>query len=147
VSVGAQGGDGEVPQKKDPYWWMHPAYRGQQALDMETLDAMPSGGYRWVSFDAAEEDEVDPKLMQDPSGYFVEFSKLLYKVNGFKPGPVSNWYVIICVEADTRWAVGQLCADPNTPVQIFDDRLFDSEDAARRCAETMRAGAIPGAAS
>ena len=25
---------GEVLQKKDPYWWMHPAYKGEQALEL-----------------------------------------------------------------------------------------------------------------
>ena len=130
---------GEVPQKKDPYWWMHPAYRGEQALDMATLDAMPQGGYQWVAYsDESANKPDDESAMQPADGYFAEFAQLLYKMNGFRPGPVENWYVIVCVEPSTRWAVGQLRADPVTPVQVFDNLIFNSEDAARARAEELR---------
>ena len=129
-----------VAQKKDPYWWMHPAYRGQQALDMSSLDAMPEGAYRWARFADPTPPSEDPHLMHEPQGHFVEFAQLLYKVNGFKPGPVKDWYVVVCVEQDKRWAVGQLRADPKTPVQIFDDLMFDSEEGARLHAESLREG-------
>ncbi len=132
---------GEVPQKKDPYWWMHPAYRGEQALDMATLDAMPRGGYQWVAYTDEPPDVPDGgSAMQPADGYFSEFAQLLYKMNGFRPGPVENWYVIVCVEPSARWAVGQLRADPITPVQVFDNLIFDSEDAARARAEELRNG-------
>jgi hypothetical protein len=36
--------------------------------------------------------------------------------------------------------VGQLRADPVTPVQVFEDLVFDSEDAARARAEELRDG-------
>ncbi len=128
-----------VAQKKDPYWWMHPAYRGEQALDLATLDAMPAGGYKWV----AHSDEMttggeNESNLDATNGYFADFAQLLYKMNGFRPGPVENWYVIVCVEPSKRWAVGQLRADPVTPVQVFDDLIFDSEDAARAKAESLR---------
>ena len=132
---------GEVPQKKDPYWWMHPAYRGEQALDMATLDAMPEGGYQWVAYsDESPATPGDESAMQPVDGYFAEFAQLLYKMNGFRPGPVENCYVIVCVEPSARWAVGQLRADPVTPVQVFDNLIFDSEDAARARAEELRSG-------
>jgi len=128
---------GEAPRKKDPYWWMHPAYRGQQTLDMDTLNAMPEGGYEWRNHGSAAvaDDEV-----QHRDGHFAQFAQLLYKANGFRHGPVKNWYVIVCVEPDRLWAVGQLRADPVTPVQVFEDLVFDSEDAARARAEELRAG-------
>ena len=139
MTVGSSKPSGGVAQKKDPYWWMHPAYRGQQALDMATLDAMPEGGYKWVAYgdDAPAEAKAGSSI--DPAnGYFADFAQLLYKMNGFRPGPVENWYVIVCVEPAKRWAVGQLRADPVTPVQVFDNLIFDSEDAARAQAETLR---------
>jgi len=129
----------EVAQKKDPYWWMHPAYRGEQALDMGTLDAMPKGGYKWVAHSSEKVDQSGGgAAMQPANGYFSDFAQLLYKMNGFRPGPVENWYVIICVEPARRWAVGQLRADPVTPIQVFDDLIFDSEQAAREKAEALR---------
>ena len=132
---------GEVPREKDPYWWMHPAYRGQQALDMDTLEAMPAGGYRWVRY--ADPGTAEPHAATDsaqPQGPFAEFAQLLYKANGFRPGPVKGWFVVVCVEPEARWAVGQLRADAKTPVQIFDDLVFDSEVAARTHAEQLRSG-------
>lgn len=129
----------KVAQKKDPYWWMHPAYRGQQALDMATLDAMPKGGYQWVAYSGeAPADCVPGSEMKSANGYFADFAQLLYKMNGFRPGPVENWYVIVCVEPSKRWAVGQLRADPVTPIQVFDNLIFDSEDAAREQAQALR---------
>jgi len=130
---------GEGPQKKDPYWWMHPAYRGQQALDIETLNAMPEGAFKWTQFSEgtlADPDNED--LMNRTDGYFLEFAQLLYKVNQFRSGPVENWYVVVCIEQDKRWAVGQLRADPVTPIQVFDDLIYDSEDDARERAEALR---------
>lgn len=129
-----------VRQKKDPYWWMHPAYRGEQALDMGTLNAMGKDGYKWTRYTAAEVEADDIMLRSD--GAFAEFAQLLYKMNGFRPGPVENSYVIVCVEPDKRWAVGQLRADPKTPVQVFDDLVFDSEAAARSKAEALRNDAV-----
>ena len=80
---------GEVPQKKDPYWWMHPAYRGEQALDMATLDAMPQGGYQWVAYsDESATKPDDGSAMQRADGYFADFAQLLYKMSGFRPYPV-----------------------------------------------------------
>ncbi len=131
--------NGRAGAGKDPYWWVHPAYRGRQSLDMATLDAMPSGGYRWTRHaDAGDGD--DAAVMRNPRGAFAEFAQLLYKANGFRAGPVENWYVIVCVEPDARWAVGQLRADPATPLQLFEDLVFPSEAAARECADTLRAG-------
>lgn len=130
----------EVPQKKDPYWWMHPAYRGQQSLDIDSLDAMPSGAYKWVQYnDEVGSDSQDEDLMNQLDGYFIEFAQLLYKVNQFRPGPVENWYVVVCIEHGKRWAVGQLRADPMTPVQVFDNLIYESEDEARRRAQALRA--------
>ncbi|MFT4585878.1 MAG: hypothetical protein ACI915_001505 [Gammaproteobacteria bacterium] len=129
----------EVPQKKDPYWWLHPAYRGEQTLDIESLNAMADGAYKWTSFENAEESNInDIDLMNHPEGRFMEFAQLLYKVNQFRPGPVEHWYVVVCVEHAKRWAVGQLRADPTTPVQLFDDLIYASEGAARERAQELR---------
>jgi hypothetical protein len=130
---------GEVPQKKDPYWWMHPAYRGHEVLDMDTLNAMPQGGYTWKRHDAAAQG-ADGDGAQHRDGHFAQFAQLLYKANGSRHGPVKSWYVIVCVEPGRLWAVGQLRADPVTPVQVFEDLVFDSEDAARARAEELRDG-------
>ena len=142
MSATSGSGSREVIQKKDPYWWMHPAYKGEQALDLATLDALPAGAYRHLTYAKREQYSVDPDVMQYPKGNFVEFAQLLYKANGFRSGPVDNWYVVICVDPSKRWAVGQLCADPETPIWVFDDLVFDSEETAREKAQSLKGSRI-----
>ena len=71
-------------------------------------------------------------------GKFKDFAQLLFKMNDCKPGPVKNWYVVVCIEANKRWALGQLRADPITPVQIFEDLVFDDEASAKEFAESLK---------
>ncbi len=125
--------------RKDPYWWLHPAFKGRQALKLEDLGASAADAFKWVSFDNSVV-APDPVAEGIPigQGKFREFAQLLFKMNDCKPGPVTNWYVVICVEAEKRWAVGQLRADPVTPVQIFDDLVFDTETAARDRAVALK---------
>ena len=126
-------------RKKDPYWWMHPAFKGKQALALEDLAATAEDAYRWIRFDDNDIEDPVEEGMPIGQGKFKEFAQLLFKMNDYKPGPVSNWYVVVCVEPEKRWAVGQLRADPITPVQIFEDLVFDSEADAREHAATLKA--------
>jgi hypothetical protein len=127
----------EVPLKRDDTWWLHPALRGQQSLPM----AAGAGGmpHRWVKSDDPPE-KAEPSL-EDDSPY-ADFAKILYRLNGSRPGPVRGFYVIVGVEPG-RYAVGQLCADPVTPVRLFEDLVFDNEPAARDKAAALRAASPP----
>ena len=125
--------------KKDPYWWVHPAFKGRQALKLDDLGPGTEDAFRWVSF---EDQRAAPDRGADGIpiglGKFRDFAQLLFNMNDCKPGPVKNWYVVICVEAGKRWAVGQLRADPVTPVQIFEDLIFDTEEGARARALALK---------
>lgn len=126
-------------RKKDPYWWMHPAFKGKQALGLNDLSAAADKAFMWTTFDGGvfEADPMDDGLPIG-QGKFKDFAQLLFKMNDCKPGPVKNWYVVVCVEPEKRWAVGQLRADPITPVQIFEDLIFDEESKARDCGESLK---------
>lgn len=126
-------------RKRDPYWWMHPAFKGRQALALDDLNATAGNAFRWTTFDESVED-ADPMEDGMPvgQGKFKDFAQLLFKMNDCKPGPVKNWYVVVCIEANKRWAVGQLRADPITPVQIFEDLVFDDEASAKEFAESLK---------
>jgi hypothetical protein len=39
--------------RKDPYWWLHPAFKGRQALKLEDLGAGAADAFKWVSFDSS----------------------------------------------------------------------------------------------
>jgi hypothetical protein len=63
---------------------------------------------------------------------------MLFMINGHRPGPVKGFYVVVQAKKGEAWCVGQLHANSVTPLRVFADRLYDSEDAARRAAERMR---------
>lgn len=124
----------EVPLARDEGWWLHPAFRGEQALP---LDGSAAGHlpHRWVRSDAPP---TPAEARDDDGGLYSDLAKLLYSLNGHRPGPVRGFYVVVEVEAG-RYAVGQLCADPATPVQLFEDLVFTNEAAARAKASALRA--------
>ena len=121
----------EVELERDHYWWLHPALRGREAVP--AASALP---WQWL----ASPDDVDDAtpVAIDSTGPFGDFAKLLYKLNGYRPGMVTGWYVIVCPEPD-RYAVGQLCVDPEVPLRLFESLVFGSEDAAREKAAALRA--------
>ena len=122
----------DVPLKRDETWWLHPAYRGEQALSLTSeAGAMP---HRWVRSDASSL-RVE-SVVED--GAYADLAKVLYRLNGARPGPVRGFYVIVAVEPG-RYAVGQLCADPAAPVQLFEDLVFPTEAEARNKAAALRA--------
>lgn len=118
---------------------MHTAYRGRQVLKAEVLAALLETGCRWATY--AVPGATSPGSQDDITdldGPFLGLAQLLWKTNGFRPGPVTGWFIVVCLEREARWAVGQLCADPDAPVQLFDDLVFDSEAAARARAQELR---------
>ena len=123
-----------VPLARDEGWWLHPAFRGEQALPLDgsAAGALP---HRWVRSDARP-DHVESNVEDD--SMYADLSRLLYRLNGHRPGPVRGFYVIVeCARG--RYAVGQLCADPATPVQLFEDLVYSREDEARAKAADLRA--------
>lgn len=124
----------EVPQKRDESWWLHPALRGKQALPDAGAGGLP---HRWVRSD---DPPASPTALPEDDGPHADFAKVLYRLNGCRPGPVRGFYVVVAL-GPTRYAVGQLCADPVCPVQLFEDLVFASETEARQRAEAMRVAA------
>ena len=121
----------EVPQKRDESWWLHPALRGKQPLPQADAGGWPQ---RWVRSDA---EPARASTVEDGEGPYADFAKVLYRLNGCRPGPVRGFYVVVAV-ADKQFAVGQLCADSSCPVQLFEDLVFASEEDARKEAERLR---------
>jgi len=134
--VSRRGKPADVPLARDESWWLHPAFRGQQTLPLTDtgVGALP---HRWVRSDAPSAQAE--AAVDDASGY-ADLAKILYTLNGHRPGPVRGFYVIV-ESAPGRFAVGQLCADPQVPVQLFEDLVYDSEAEARAKAAAMRAAA------
>lgn len=125
----------EVPLKKDPFWWLHPALRGRQAMAL----GAGSGAdfpHRWSRTDESRP-AIEANLEYE--GPHADFARLLYRLNGNRPGRVRGAYIIVRV-AEARFAVGQLCADPGALVVLYEDRIFDTEDEARTAATALKDG-------
>ncbi|MGB1884727.1 MAG: hypothetical protein ACPHUF_12540 [Gammaproteobacteria bacterium] len=120
----------EVELERDHYWWLHPTIRGQQAFDADASQ-LP---WRWMAMSEVDSAEV---FNGEPVGPYGDFAKLLYKLNGYKPGPVTGWYVIVSPEPQ-KFAVGQLWVDPEEPLVLFSDHVYDTEDEARDVAAKLR---------
>ncbi|EGH00115.1 hypothetical protein imdm_2155 [gamma proteobacterium IMCC2047] len=128
----------EVEQKKDHFWWVHPMYRGKQAMDL-SHSGLPKGSYKWLKFFDSDEPtpETEPGIPEG-EGDFKDLAKTLFKLNNYRPGPVDGWYIVICLDPGKAWAVGQMRADSICPVQVFEDLVYDNEGDARRQAENLK---------
>ena len=62
----------------------------------------------------------------------------LFTLNNRRFGPIPGAYVVVCVEAGKRWCVGQLSADRERPVVMFDEMMFDDPALAQSAAEALR---------
>jgi hypothetical protein len=128
--------EAEVPLARDETWWLHPAYRGTQPLPLDAQSgALP---HRWVRSDAVPSGS---EAIADGASPHTELAQVLYRLNGSRPGPVRGFYVIVCV-TEGRYAVGQLCADPEVPLLLFEDLVYTSEASARARAAALRATAL-----
>lgn len=101
---------------------------------------LPGGSYRWVQTTDpdAEVGAEDKGYLREDQGDFETLGKILFKHNGYRPGPVRGWYVIVALADDGGFAVGQMRADAGCPVQLFSDLIFPTENAARERAEQLR---------
>lgn len=67
-----------------------------------------------------------------------QLAECLFTLNNRRFGPIPGAYVVVCVEPDKQWCIGQLSADRARPLVLFADRLFASPEAAQREAERLR---------
>ena len=72
-----------------------------------------------------------------------DLAEVLFALNNHRHGPIPGFYVVVSAEADKKWCVGQLCADREKPLMLFDGELYDSPDAAQAAAERLKAADPP----
>lgn len=109
------------------------------------IESLAPRSFRWLRSDHpdAEVGAPDPGYLREDQGEHQTLARILFKHNGYRPGPVRGWYIVVELGAG-GYAVGQMRADAFTPVQLFEDLVFGTEDAARARAEQLR-GNRPGA--
>ena len=89
-------------QKKDELWWIHPKFKAKQTFNTSDINLLDKNSYILTKFknkNNANEDSVFPV----GQGKYADFAKVLYKMNGYKSGPVKGWYVVICLEKKKKW--------------------------------------------
>ena len=68
-----------------------------------------------------------------------DLAEVLFALNNHRHGPIAGFYVVVCTKAEEEWCVGQLCADREKPLMLFEDKLYDSPAAAQAAAERLKA--------
>ena len=67
-----------------------------------------------------------------------DLAKCLFTLNNRKYGPIPGAYMVMCTKPGKEWCVAQLNADRAKPFIIFEDKAFNSIDAAQKEAEKIK---------
>lgn len=93
---------------------------------------LPTRAEALSGLESAVLDGLDPDKLSD-------LSEVLFAFNNYRVGPMPGFYVAVEVEPGSRWCVGQLCADREKPLKLFERRLYKTARGAQKAAERMRA--------
>jgi len=67
-----------------------------------------------------------------------ELAKCLFTLNNRRYGPIPGAYMVMCTKPGKEWSVAQLNADRAKPFIIFEDKVFNSIEAAQTEAERIK---------
>ena len=67
-----------------------------------------------------------------------DLAKCLYTLNNRKYGPIPGAYMVMCTKPGKEWCVAQLNADRAKPFIIFEEKVFNSIEAAQQEAEKIK---------
>ena len=124
--------------KKDKFWWIHPKFKAKQSLTLSDMDIIDDKSYDTVKSFKNLKDQERESTFPIGGGKYKDFAKVLYKMNNYKTGTVAGWFVVICIEENKKWAVAQLKADPNRPLLVFLDLIYNNEKEAMTKAAELR---------
>ena len=67
-----------------------------------------------------------------------DLAKCLFTLNNRRYGPIPGAYMVICTKPEKEWCVAQLNADRAKPFIIFEDKVFNSIEAAQKEAARIK---------
>ena len=67
-----------------------------------------------------------------------DLAKCLFTLNNRKYGPIPGAYMVMCTKLGKEWSVAQLNADRAKPFIIFEDKSFNTIEAAQKEAERIK---------
>jgi hypothetical protein len=120
---------------KDPLWWVHPDFR-DGVIELDGILEFPAGSIQLINPENPEYGE--PIAVTIEHGEFSSLASILFMINGHRPGPIRGFYVVVEAKKGKAWCVGQIHADSVTPLRVFANCLYDSEELARNAAEKLR---------
>ncbi len=120
---------------RDPLWWVHSDWKSK-VFELDGILDFPKGSIELV--DPNEPSSKEQLPVSIDQGDFSSLGALLFMINGHRPGPIRGFYVVVEAQKGKGWCVGQMHADSETPLRVFIDAVYPSEDEARQAAERMR---------
>ena len=67
-----------------------------------------------------------------------DLAKCLFTLNNRRYGPIPGAYMVMCIKPGKEWCVAQLNADRAKPFIIFEEKVFNSIEAAQQEAEKIK---------
>ena len=67
-----------------------------------------------------------------------DLAKCLFTLNNRRYGPIPGAYMVMCTKPGKEWCVAQLNADRAKPFILFEDKVFNSIEAAQKDAERIK---------
>jgi len=67
-----------------------------------------------------------------------ELAECLFVLNNRRYGPIAGAYMVVCVEQESKWCVGQLNADRAKPMILFEDMVYSSPELAQAAAYQLK---------
>ena len=67
-----------------------------------------------------------------------DLAKCLFTLNNRRYGPIPGAYMVMCTKPGKEWCVAQLNADRAKPFIIFEEKIFNSIEAAQQEAEKIK---------
>ena len=137
VTTGGDVGDDIAAAKHARPWWMDHSYHEEKQANFDGLAEFPEGSFELLDSldDRNSAKELKAKIDE---GDYSDLAAILFMINGHKPGPVPGFYVIVETVKAEGWCVGQLHADGATPLRVFRNPVYPSQEEARQAAMQLR---------
>jgi hypothetical protein len=67
-----------------------------------------------------------------------DLAKCLFTLNNRRYGAIAGAYVVVCTKPEEEWCVGQLNADRAKPIILYQDKIFNTPEAAQDAATELK---------
>ena len=93
---------------------------------MGSDNANPLNKLEKIAMNGLDEDKIN------------DLAKCLFTLNNRRYGPIPGAYMVMCTKPGKEWCVAQLNADRAKPFILFEDKIFNSIEAAHKEAERIK---------